>query len=351
MHLNSESELPRYAWGGGWRWSDEPLAFTDLSISGMERVMSQLVAHRVFHAVLTGGEPLLNKQALFRALELAARHGMSAGINSSLVTLTERDAERFKTLRVTTVLTSLMGPTAAIHDDIAQQPKAFEKTLRGIRILQSAGLSVQVNMVISQRNKAFVAETARFVKSLGLHHFSSTRAGCPGNCPDFSDLALNLGEFREYLQTLHKVGKEEHLAVGVLESYPLCGMREVKKYRFFTGRRCLAGVTSLTVAANGMVRPCSHLDVGYGNLLTDDLDVIWGRMVEWRDGSLLPQSCQSCKVLPWCGGGCRMEAKMRNGRLDTPDPYMSPEDVDYAFTELATSQEEKIAATLLPFVF
>lgn len=306
--------------------------------------MKELIEHGVFHVVFTGGEPLLNKRALFRGLELASSCGMTTGINSSLVTLTKSDVEHFKEFSVTSVLASLMGPTAAIHDGIAQQPKAFEKTLRGIQILQDAGMTVHVNMVVSQKNKTYVAETARFVKLLGVRHFSSTRAGCPGrNCPDFSDLALNLTEFREYLNTLYTVGVEARISVGVLESYPLCGMGDMKKYQAFTGRHCLAGVTTLTVASNGAIRPCSHLDIVYGNLLEENLNEIWGRMAEWRNGGLLPRICQSCKALPWCGGGCRMEAKMRNGALNAPDPYVAPEDVDRIFTELTTPRGARTA--------
>lgn len=326
-----------------WRRSDEPLAVTDLSVFQMERVIQQLIEHGVFHVVFTGGEPLLNKQVLFRGLELAASCGVTTGINSSVVTLTKCDAERFKEFSVTSVLTSLMGPTATIHDGIAQQPKAFMKTLRGIRILQDTGVTVHVNMVVSQKNKAYVAETARFVKSLGVRHFSSTRAGCPGNCPDFSDLALNITEFREYLNTLCTVGEEAHISVGVLESYPLCGMGDMKKYKSFTGRRCLAGVTTVTVASDGTIRPCSHLDISYGNILKENLDEIWGRMVEWRDGSLLPEICRSCKALSWCGGGCRMEAKMRNGALNAQDPYVVPKDIDSVFTELTAPRGVKTA--------
>lgn len=297
----------------------------DLSVGEMERVVSKLADSGVFHVVFTGGEPFLNKKALFRGLELAIERGMTVSINSNVTTVTEQDAERLKELGVRIVLTSLMGPNAEIHDEIAQRLGAFEKTLRGIRRLQDAGVPVQVNMVVSQKNKAYVAETARLAKSLGLHHFNSTRAGCPGNCMDFSSMALDLVEFREYLDELRDVGEELQLSVDALESYPLCGMGDMEQYGMFATRRCLAGVTSLTVAANGFVRPCSHLDVEYGNIFKEDLEIIWGRMAPWRDHSLLPEICQSCEALSWCGGGCRMEAKMSNGSFNAPDPYAAPE--------------------------
>ena len=331
-----------------WRTANETPSCSDLSLENTEQIMAQLAINHVFHIVLTGGEPLLNKPVLFRALELATKTGITAGVNSSVVTLTKEDAERFKALHVSAVLTSLMGPTAEVHDAIAQRHGAFTRTLRGIRLLQTAGVPVDVNMVISQKNKGVVRETARLVKSLGLHHFNSTRAGCPGNCSDFSEFSLDLEEFREYLATLHSTGEEENLAVGVLESYPLCGIKEVDKYRAFMGRRCLAGITSHTVGYDGAIRPCSHLDVSCGNLLLEELATIWKRMVMWRDGSLLPKLCHSCKVLPWCGGGCRMEAKMCNGFLNTPDPYMAPQDIEYVFNQLTQQNSEHKSETIMP---
>ncbi|MEK7212464.1 MAG: hypothetical protein AAB686_02195, partial [Patescibacteria group bacterium] len=153
-----------------------------------------------------------------------------------------------------------MGPNAEIHDELAQCPGSFRRTIRGIRLLLDAGVWVVANMVVSKRNKGFLKETAKLAKSVGIKSFSSTRAGCPGNCPDFSQFSLTLQDFRDYLESLYQVGAEERIRVGVLESYPLCAIKEVERYLDFTGRHCFAGVTTLTVADDGAVRPCSHLD-------------------------------------------------------------------------------------------
>lgn len=330
-----------------WRKGNVPLAHLNLSREGAKRVVDELRAHRVFHVVLTGGEPLMNKRVLFWFAETALASGMTVGINSTLISLTLSDAQRIKELGVGVVLTSLMGPTAEVHNSIAQRHNAFERTVRGIRLLRELQVPVVVNMVVSQRNKGLVRETAKFVKSLGLKQFSSTRAGCPGNCPDFSDFSLSIADFRAYLRELHDVGIEQQMNVGVLGSYPLCAIKEVREFKAFTGRRCLAGVTTLTVAVDGSVRPCSHLDMSYGNIFSDDLSSIWQKMSRWRDGSLLPNHCKSCEALRWCGGGCRMEAKMRNHSLSAPDPYCVPEDSDYVVGELSRAQE--IGAN--PFTF
>lgn len=336
-----------------WRRDDDLKSYHHLDISEgeIDRIMDQLVHHRVLHVVFTGGEPFLNKRILFKALEKAQAYGITTGINSNLVPITTEDAMRLKQLGVTSVLTSLMGPTSEIHDELSQCRGSFKKTVKGIRFLQEVGVPVVVNMVVSQKNKQFIKETAVFVKSLGIKHFNSTRAGCPGNCSDFSEMSLNLQDFRDYLAELHDIGKQEQMSVGVLESYPLCAIKEVNCYKSFIGRRCSAAVTTLTIASDGNIRPCSHLDVAYGNIFKEDLASVWARMQEWRDGKLLPSECSSCEILAWCGGGCRMEAKMKNGSLSAIDPYMSSQDVGYTASELAKIKYQASASYSLPPMF
>ena len=323
-----------------WRQGDGITPPANLSLEQADQIMDQLVACKVFHLVLTGGEPLLNKKTLFGILERANKDGMTAGVNSTLITLTENDAVKLKELGVIVVLTSLLGPTAKTHDKIAQQNSAFEKTIQGIRILQQAQVPVSVNMVVSKKNQHLIRGTAELVKSLGLKSFNATRAGCPGNCSDFSEFSLDLQEFRSCMEELHTIGIEKKLSVDTLSSSPLCGIKEVNRYQKFSNRRCMAGINTVTISATGDVRPCGHLEINYGNLLRENLSDIWKRMTKWRDGSMIPVTCKSCKVLPWCGGGCRMEAKMRNGSLLELDPYASPPDVDYVFTQL-TSHDKK----------
>ncbi len=317
------------------------LANAEMTIQDTDAVMMDLITHNVFHVVLTGGEPLLNKQAVFLVLERAMGADITVSLNSTLISLTRRDALRMQQLKLLSVLTSILGPTASVHNAITQRAGSFTKTVRGIHILQDLGIPVSVNMVITQMNKHFVKETAHFVRSLGVKSFFATRAGCPGNCGDFSPFALDLAEFRTYLDELYTAGQEEGLTVGALESYPLCGVKEVRRYKDTVGRKCLAGVMSCTIGVDGEVRPCSHLDVQYGNILKEGLPSIWSKMSDWREGKYLPQVCRSCNLLTSCGGGCRMEAKMRNGELTAIDPYAAPPDVAYVAEELAAQARDK----------
>ncbi|KKQ97652.1 MAG: Radical SAM domain protein [Candidatus Woesebacteria bacterium GW2011_GWB1_39_12] len=298
---------------------------------------------------MTGGEPLVNKKVVFSGIEKLRKNNITVGINSNLIPLKPRDAKLIKTLGVSGVLTSLLGPDANSHEAITLRLGSFNETIRGIRLLQEARVPVMVNMVVSKDNKHLLRATAELVKRLGITRFYSTRAACPGNCSDFSGLALSLDEFRAYLKEFHQIGVNQGLKVGVLESYPLCGMKDIDLFPELVGRRCLAGVTSLTIGANCDIRPCSHLDTTYGNILSEDLVSIWKKMQDWRTGAFLPETCKFCKLLPKCGGGCRMEAKMINGSLNALDPYSSLEDIQYVLS--LENKREKTWPQPLPPTF
>lgn len=322
-----------------WRRNDD-FSENKLFPDQIRIIMKKLHESKIFDIVITGGEPLLNKRGLFVCLEEVGKYNIGASLNSNLVILTRDYARELKKLGIRQILTSLHGPTAEIHDSIVQKKGSFDKTLLGIKLTIEEGIGVTANMVVTNANLKHVKKTAQLVSLLGVKNFAATKAGIPGNCTDFSKFSISLEDFRNYLEDLYSVGQEFNLNVDVLESYPLCGIKEVVKYKQFTGRKCLAGVTTFTVSSNGDVRPCSHLDVSYGNIFTEDINNVWMKMEKWRNGDFLPQDCRVCKLLKVCGGGCRMEAKMRIGSLSALDPYSLPDDVSFC-NEILKSHRRK----------
>ncbi len=311
-----------------WR-NDTDHKNTSLSLKQISTILQKICNAKVFDITITGGEPLLNKKGLLFCLQGANRYELDFSLNSNLMPLTPNYIKELRRLGLKHILTSLLGPNAEIHDTIVQKSGAFSKTIQNIKLALKEGIGITVNMVVSSLNLKYIRETAKLVASLGVKKFAATRAGCPGNCLDFSNLSITLEEFRRYLNDLYEAAKEFNLAVDVLESYPLCGIRDLDIYKKFLGRKCLAGVTNCTIGSDGSVRPCSHLDISYGNIFYEELNAIWGKMENWRKGEFLPTICKQCQLIGLCGGGCRMEAKMRQGKISEPDPYSAPEDVKF----------------------
>jgi len=322
-----------------WR-KDLKRVNTSLNKSTVSEIVEKMADAKVFDIIITGGEPLIKYDALLHCLKEAQNANLGVSLNSNLVLLTRTRARELRSLGVKQILTSLMGSLPEIHDKIAQSKGSFKKVVENSQIAQEEGIRVAVNMVVSKMNLSNIKETARIVSSIGVKMFSATKAGCPGNCSDFSQFSLSKSEFRQYLRDLRESGEEFDLAIDALEGYPLCGIGDLDYHYSFIGRRCYAGVTTMTIASDGEVRPCSHLDESYGNLFMEDLKKIWVRMETWRNGAFLPVICKSCTLSQVCGGGCRMEAKMRNGDLSSADPYSSPEDAERSFSSLQKHREK-----------
>jgi len=326
-----------------WRTSKK-YGVRDLSWSDAQIIIDQIIEVRVFRVVATGGEPLINKRVLFRSIEKLRRSDIITVINSNLALLTEDDAYQIKDLGIASVLTSILGPTKEIHDEITQLPGSFERTIEGISLLQKIGVSVSANMVVTKKNNFLVKDTALFSKSIRLKSFFATKAGCPGNCTDFSDLRISVPEFRKYLEDLYSE-KEPEFSVDVLEAYPLCGIKEVNRYRFAANHRCLAGVTTLTIGVDGSVRPCSHYNINCGNMISQRLYEVWDSMKLWREKEFLSDVCKKCSLIEECGGGCKMEAKMAGGR----DPFIVTKDVEYVRMQISDRSDENLI--VLPKIF
>jgi len=324
-----------------WR-SKEPggiRKYNDFPVAMVPVVAEKLANAGVFHLVLTGGEPLANKRSLRALIAECGNRGLTCGINSTLRGLAMEDVEAFKQKQVLGVLVSLLGSTAENHDAITQSKGSFAQTVKGIEILTSNKISVSISMVISPKNNADLIKTATLAKSLGAHGFYATKASCAGNCHDFSALKLSQEQFNAYLRDLLLVTKELGIKAGFLECYPLCGIEDAYKFKEFLGRKCFAGVTSMTISPNGEARACSHLDSIYGNIFEETMPDIWEKMSHWAKQDYLPDTCRSCSILNQCGGGCRMEAKMQNGGINNLDPYARPQNLQQIISGLKQPEE------------
>jgi len=316
-----------------------PGNFGALKKDDAKTIMQKLKDAEVFQITITGGEPLMNYPTTLSCIELARCMDMAVGLNSNMVPLNKKRAVELKQAGLNHILTSILGPNAEIHDRITQRPSSFKRLISAVKIAHDAGLRISANMVVSQLNFDQVKATAEIVAGLGIKSFMATKAGCPGNCSDFSQIAPSHAQLVMFLNDLCWVHDHLGLHVDTLEPVPLCGLHGVKRPDLFTNRKCTAGVTTMTVSYDGSVRPCSHLDESYGNVLMEDLDVIWARMDPWSQMFQTPTECSSCEMLNRCGSGCRMEAKTRTGEINGLDPFAKIEHVK-EMTEILTTLQK-----------
>jgi radical SAM protein with 4Fe4S-binding SPASM domain len=65
-------------------------------------------------------------------------------------------------------------------------------------------------------------------------------------------------------------------------------------------------------------------EVIIGNLRKDNLDDLWNHsplLNQIRNLKLLKGKCKSCKLLNYCGGGCRAYTHIVHNDFCEPDPF------------------------------
>jgi MoaA/NifB/PqqE/SkfB family radical SAM enzyme len=119
-----------------------------------------------------GGEPTLHPELL-----ALIGHARSVGYERIAVTTNgrrlayDRFARALARSGVTTVLVSLHGPDAAVHERITSVPGSFEQTVAGIRNLVATappGLEVGVNTTVARDNAERLCDIAELVHRLGV---------------------------------------------------------------------------------------------------------------------------------------------------------------------------------------
>jgi len=105
---------------------------TKADLHTQRQIAEELVQNRVFHATLTGGEPLAVIEQMEGILKTAVDSGLRLGINSNLTLLNDRKVGILKELGVRSILTSLMSADELLTDRLTQRPGAYQRILEGI---------------------------------------------------------------------------------------------------------------------------------------------------------------------------------------------------------------------------
>lgn len=298
-----------------------------ISRDGLRSIVRELVVNQIPSITITGGEPFSRRRDVFALLEMAQKADIHASINTNLSLVEEEDVEELARKHGNVpILFSLLSADAEEHERLAGASNGTHA--RVIKCATSAihhGLIVSINMVLMRENLHAMESTARLAKNLGARTFCATKALPNIHAPDNTFL-LSEEEVRWSLVELMRIEQLLGMSVDILGCYPRCLLADTPAYQRFSHRTCVAGYTTVTIGTDGNVRPCSHMEMSYGNIFHEPLVDIWQRMNGWRDGEFIPEQCRNCSVVVACRGGCRVST-LKPG-LQNMDVYADPQRVN-----------------------
>lgn len=280
----------------------------------------KLIDNNIFSVIVTGGEPLLNKELTKKVISLLKDNNTRVALNTNLTLADDAFISFLKEHKVGVLTSCPSGVESSFSKLVGINNYAlFEKN---IRKLVSAGVRFTVNMVVTKQNLHEIQATAEKMKALGCKSFAATPMGLNVEYPRL-DLLLSVEEVHEVISDLLWIEENLKMRVDILEALPKCVFPDnvLQGKHAFLNRKCQAGRTVIAVSCNGDVRPCAHNPFSYGNLLEEDLKTIWGKMNAWRSMEYVPEDCKDCSWLNRCNGGCRTSAKVFNGDWNKKDMW------------------------------
>jgi radical SAM protein with 4Fe4S-binding SPASM domain len=281
------------------------------------------VQHIAFDTI---GEPFLDK-----SFESYVGHATSLGLGTSTVTngmpLTERRAAEVMKSGLKYISFSIDSPVAAVHDRIRGQEGAFEKTVRGIQLLQQAKQAyrseaeqqypaITIICVVSRENFRQLDAMAELVRDLGVNRLRMVYAATVD-----AAVSLNLEQQSTARANAHRFElKSEDLHIDEADKpllYEQLGLLACKcnNYRIHLDlainaanirRPCPILWISTFVDKFGNVYPCPMMtDTHLGNIRHTTLDEIWnsdeyaklrGLLERRNKGEVDLEICERCCI-------------------------------------------------------
>jgi radical SAM protein with 4Fe4S-binding SPASM domain len=331
----------------------------DLSTPDALKVIEQVSSVSRPILILSGGEPLFRKD-LFELASYAVERGLLVALATNGTLITPEVASKIRAAGIRRVAISFDGADAETHDSFRGIPGAFEAAKRGLKNVQDAGLSTQINTTIARHNAHQLPQVLEMALALGvdaLHTFLLVPVGCGVNIAD--EQMVPAAEYEKILHWFYdreREGRLELKATCAPHYFRVRKQREVHERRAAQAQMdaphpgalgadlksraahhppsrhpqmaavtkgCLAGSAVCFISHRGEVFPCGYLPVKAGDLRTESFAEIWeGSPVfaALRDPDNLKGKCGACEFRRICLG-CRARAFAATGDYLQEEPF------------------------------
>lgn len=274
------------------------------------------------HITLTGGEPLLRKDAL-ELVELACQLVPSVQIITNGSHVPPETARRLAAARVRSVQLTLLAGNRALHDEL-KGAVCFDDTCRAALDLADAGVPTQVCFVAMDQNRGELVRVLELCLVLRVRQLVYNRMSPTGGAiHQIARLMPTPEQLDEDLEVLETLGRAYGIAVGTAMPIPPCLVR-VERFEHVQFGFCSTGTSSpnIVVDAAGDVRSCNLSSGVLGNLVRQDWAAIHANPYQTEFKRNLPEMCRGCAYASSCQGGCKESAFATFGDHTHPEPLV-----------------------------
>ena len=304
-------------------------------------------------AIFHGAEPLMNKAAVFAAIDTFA-DDFAFGVQTNGTLLDDAAAE-FLTARNVSIGLSLDGPIAGITDATRRTwagNSVHDKVLRAMDRLKGYGLW-SVIATCTTENLPYLTQMvdlfhAREVPTCMLNTVRCTLPGARGVKPADADMAGALFAALDRTHELYRASGRK-LVVANFANILIAILAPTARRLMCDISPCGGGRAFFALAADGSLYPCSEF-IGLprfngGNLLADGVEAALEsaafRSVTSRDVDTF-SPCGECTIRHFCGSPCPAEAHEMNGGMQQTGAFCEfyKEQINYALRLIADGKAD-----------
>lgn len=274
------------------------------------------------HLTLTGGEPLLRKDALD-----VVDHACALAETVTLITngshVGPDVAHRLAAAKVTSVQLTLLAGDRDTHDRL-KGAVCFDDTVRAAVELREAGVHVQVCFVAMHENAKLFADVMELCFVLGVRSISYNRMSPTGGAiHHVARLMPTIEQIEDNLDVAERLGRAWGIHVATAMPIPPCLIR-LSRYQWVKFGFCGTGTGSpnIVIDAAGNVRSCNLSSGILGNLVRQDWAEIHANPYQQTFKRNVPAMCKGCAYERSCQGGCKESAFATFGDHAHPEPLI-----------------------------
>lgn len=255
------------------------------------------------HINLTGGEPLCSPY-FFKILDEFKKdkdlYSFSILTNGTLIN--DEIAKKISEYNPEYVQVSLEGGKKT--NDYIRGKNVYKKVSSAIKYLKKYNIFVSISFTATKINYKEFPKVVKFAEKLGVDNVWSDRF-IPLNQSNELNLQMTKEETSEYL----KIMKNERIRLKTKRSKTNVAMYRALQFQMTNDYpyTCTAGKSLLTVMENGDLVPCRRMPIVVGNLLKDNMYVLYKKsdVLKGLQKDTTPDDCKKCEHSRKCSGGLK----------------------------------------------
>jgi radical SAM protein with 4Fe4S-binding SPASM domain len=275
----------------------------EMSTAEVKGVLDKIVDQaRVPTVSFTGGEPTLRDDLPELIAYARGRSLRTNLITNGIRCASEAYVTQLAEAGLHSAQVSVEAGDAATHDAVVANPRAFERTMQGVRNLKAASIHTHTNTTINARNRHALLPLIDTLAEMGQEYLSMNMVIRTGGAVGVPDVGYD--QIGEIVLVLKQRAESHGMRFVWYSPVPYCLFNPAA--HGLGSQSCSAAEGLLSIAPDGRVLPCSSFEQGIGNLVQEDFETIWNRRTAryWRNKEFLPPGCQDCDMVDICCGAC-----------------------------------------------